>query len=381
VESGPHNKWNTQVYEEACEWFLEFRVEEPDAAARSRFDAWMRRSPEHVAAYLEVAAVWGEPASHDQRKKWDAQVLIEEAAAEPENVVPLPQTQSSESQSGIAAISTRLELTALRSQTEPPANAVVLPKVRRSNVLRWPPAIAASVTITLILAGIYIWRTMHTPAYSTSIGEQRLIELADGSTLELNARTKLVVRYSDRERNVELLAGQALFHVARDPARPFTVVSEGMRVRAVGTQFDINKKRGNTVVTVVEGRIAVDASFDSSQPRGVMGGESSLLAAGEQLVVASHSQQKPAHPDVAGATAWLRRKIVFDAAPLSEVADEFNRYSARQLIIEGSAVNAVRVSGVFSSTDIGSVIRFIRERPGLQVTETAGEIRVRKNNS
>jgi transmembrane sensor len=105
------------------------------------------------------------------------------------------------------------------------------------------------------------------------------------------------------------------------------------------------------------------------------------LAAGEQLIVAPSTQEKPAHPDVASATAWLRRKIVFDAASLSEVADEFNRYSPRQLVIENSALNTIRVSGVFSSTDIGSVIRFIRERPGLQVIETPSEIRVRKNNS
>src|SRR5690606_26847429 len=88
-------------------------------------------------------------------------------------------------------------------------------------------------------------------------GEQRTVTLADGSVIELNARSRIKVRYADRERAIDLLQGQALFRVAKDPTKPFIVASGGTYVRAVGTQFDVYKKSVGTVVTVVEGRVAV----------------------------------------------------------------------------------------------------------------------------
>ncbi len=63
--------------------------------------------------------------------------------------------------------------------------------------------------------------------------------------------------FSKNERLVELSRGQALFEVFKDASRPFIVVSDSARVKAVGTQFDVNHHKQGIVVTVVEGRVAV----------------------------------------------------------------------------------------------------------------------------
>jgi ferric-dicitrate binding protein FerR (iron transport regulator) len=63
------------------------------------------------------------------------------------------------------------------------------------------------------------------------------------------------------------------------------------------------------------------------------------------------------------------------------VAEEFNRYNERQLVIEDPKLYDFHISGVFSSTDPQSLIRFLRERPGVHVIETASEIRVVRNIS
>ena len=97
------------------------------------------------------------------------------------------------------------------------------------------------------------------------MGEQRSIQFEDGSTVDLNSRSKIRVKYSKQERDVELIEGQALFHVAHDTSRPFIVAVGATRVRAVGTQFDVYKKSNGTVVTVVEGRVAV-----YSAPQGLL---------------------------------------------------------------------------------------------------------------
>ena len=101
------------------------------------------------------------------------------------------------------------------------------------------------------------WGLSKPTTYSTAIGEQRSFTLADGSTIELSPRSRVRVRLSDRERDIQLLDGQAFFTVTKDVNRPFVVAVDQARVRAVGTQFDVNKRRSGTTVTVLEGRVAV----------------------------------------------------------------------------------------------------------------------------
>jgi transmembrane sensor len=210
-------------------------------------------------------------------------------------------------------------------------------------------------------------RFLRVATYTTATGEQRSIVLADGSLVELNSRSKIQVRFSEQQRSVSLLDGQALFQVAKDRARPFVVASDGTTVRALGTQFDVYKKPNGTVVTVVEGRVAI------LRKRAAV-----YLGAGEQLIVTPMSEQKTAHPNVASATAWTQRQLIFESASLSDVAQEFNRYNERQLVIEDSNIHDFHISGVFSSTDPASLIRFLRQRPDVQVVETATEIRIAK---
>jgi transmembrane sensor len=55
---------------------------------------------------------------------------------------------------------------------------------------------------------------------------------------------------------------------------------------------------------------------------------------------------------------------------------EFNRYNRRQLIIEGAQLSVFQVSGVYSSSDPASLIRFLRDQPGIKITENGNEVRI-----
>jgi transmembrane sensor len=227
--------------------------------------------------------------------------------------------------------------------------------------------------------------------------------LADGSTIELNSRSKVRVRYSEHERALELLEGQALFRVAKDPSRPFIVTANHTRVRAVGTQFDVNKKREGTVVTVVEGRVSVltkvsDAPIDPvavemtmpSLPNEIEAGRAGsaheptpgiLLAAGEQVTVTDTATKEITRPDVARTLAWTQRQLVFDAATLTEVAEEFNRHNQRQLIVQDPALYEFHISGVFASTDPEALLQFLRERAGVRIVATDEAIYLMKGHA
>jgi transmembrane sensor len=394
MEGHARSKMNTQIYEEACTWFVEARGGELDHSGRRELNRWLRKSPEHLSAYLEIAAIWNEGSKLDPANKLVADALIRDALeAGDDNVVSLPRAITGE----IAPDLSRGTTSGTR-----PTDVSTTPTGRSSSKVgvagfqQWRRlAIAATIAILALLGGMLTMHELSAPIYATALGEQRSIEFADGSSVELNSRSRIRVKYSKQERDVELMEGQALFHVAHDTGRPFIVAVGATRVRAVGTQFDVYKKSSATVVSVVEGRVAVYAternaaavprSRPASPPSeeepvapGVTPetGSSFLLAAGEQLTVTSGSAQKTASPDISSATAWTRAEIVFDSATLSDVAEEFNRYNERQLIIEDPDLLDFHISGTFSSADPESLIRFLRQRPGVRVTETGGQIRV-----
>jgi transmembrane sensor len=379
------SKLNNQIYEEASEWFVECRAGDLDDKTLKAFDTWLRKSPEHMSAYLELSAIWNEGRSLDPQDKFDQNTLIAEALADHDNVIDWSGTRN-DFDAPAAALA------------PPPAPAPVQHEHRRFS--RWRVvAIAASLALAATATLFYV-QTLQAPTYATAIGEQRSLALMDGSTVELNSRSKIVVRYTAQGRNVELLQGQALFRVAKNASRPFIVKTGATLVRAVGTEFDVYQKRDGTVVTVVEGRVAIvtdhafpwpDAATSATDeprpanlefptvPKGHVG--NILVAAGEQLTVTPKLIQIAEHPNIATATAWTQRQLVFESASLADVADEFNRYNDRQLIVADPKLETFHVSGVFSSTDPASLIRFLRARPELKILETESQIRIEKNTS
>lgn len=366
---------NRQIIEEAAQWFVEVNTGDVDFATRNRFDAWLRASPEHLRAFLEMLPFWE-----------DAAELPMGPTAMPERLI-----EWARSVSNIVAIRSDGPLRQPEIQHHAP---------KRIPRRKWARLLAAAALAACVLGtALWSYQSVRYPAYATDTGEQRSLQLADGSTVELNARSKIRIRYSERQRIVDLLEGQALFHVAKDSARPFIVRSAGTQVRAVGTQFDVYKKATGTVVTVVEGRVAVLSPIDENgaakasvrvqrsrgaenQPLQARSAESrqhdglSYLAAGEQLTVTAGEVKKSEPANVASAIAWTQRQLVFHYTPLLEVAEEFNRYNERRLTIDAVQLAEFRISGIFSSTDPASLIHFLREQPGVKVVESDHEIHV-----
>jgi transmembrane sensor len=403
MKKPPTPQLNRQILEEASEWFVDFRVGDVDAAARAHFDEWLRRSPEHIRAYWEIAKTYVELPDQSDFGKLDVAALIAYSRSD-DKVVSLHGGSGAQPPS------------ASRSPVLPsePDTDRAQPQFRRRLMLA-----AASVALALGIAGTLLWQTQRSPLYATDVGERRSITLDDGSIVDLNARSRLRIKFSSTERRVDLLVGQALFQVAKDKHRPFIVSSGEATVRAVGTQFDVYRKDSGTTVTVLEGRVAVytNGQMESSAsagaaksssgagglatqpprssdaahwstglapdvktpPAGLIdpsGAGALFLSAGEQVTVTPAAMVESRHADLTAATAWMQRKLIFDGSKLSDVVEEFNRYNRRQLVIQGDALSDFHVSGVYSSTDPASLLRFLNEQPGVKITETENEIRI-----
>jgi transmembrane sensor len=363
---------NKQIIDEAAAWFVEVNEDELDPATRRKFHAWLCQSPEHVRAYLKIVPIWEAGADLAPFANGDPDALIAWAAAD-NNVVTFD-AGAADRRHGSDAETT---LTRTRdSNASRPGDGVSWQ--RRS--LRAMAASVALVCIALAASAWWMWDARST--YETAIGEQRVIALADGSTVKLNSRSRIKVRLGKQRRSIQLLEGQAFFQVAKDEARPFVVLSGDTAVRAVGTQFDVYRKTADTVVTVVEGRVAVTpASLETSAGRAAADTRHVTpsqipLSAGEQLVVSANAESRPRPADVDIATAWTQQLLVFSNTPLVEVAQEFNRYNKRQLVIAPGALADFNVTGTFSSTNPLGLTRFLQAQPGVQVIETQTRILV-----
>lgn len=357
--------YNEQIRDEATEWLVRFCEEELDSDARTEFDQWLRTSPEHVRAYLEISALWEAAGSMKRVCNVDLEALIERARSS-SNVVQL------ESPKPAAPV----------AQQAPLAHRNLFGGLFAGKPFsvsrRWLAVAASAVLCAVALAAAVQWGLVHASVYVAQTGERRTVALEDGSTVELNSRTRIRVRFSALERSIELTEGQALFRVAKDPARAFIVEIGGTRVRAIGTQFDVYRKAKGTVVTVVEGRVAVSAAPEAVAPEAASSDRQPalLLQAGQQAWVAPHAAPTPLQSDPAAATAWTEDRLVFDSTPLADVVQEFNRYNTRQLSIDDPQLLGLHISGTFGTRDSAQMVRFLSQRFGLVAHDTDTGVRL-----
>jgi transmembrane sensor len=325
-----------QIIDRAAEWLVAMRDPSVAPEQRAALADWLRASPTHVQAYLEMVKLWGDSAQVDP--------AFDVAVASSGNVVPLTDGAGPRQ-----------------------------PIVRSRRPSRGGYAAAAAIVVAMAMGGGAWWQWSQAPAFAAGAGEQRTLTLDDGSVVRLNSRSSLRVRMSAGLRLIELREGQALFEVAPDPTRPFVVYSGSAAVRAVGTRFDVYRKPTGTLVSVVEGRVAVERA-DGASPQAI---GPVLLGAGEQVTVSADGGiDRPEKPNVAAATSWLQQKLVFDGQPLGEVLQEFNRYARVPIVLTDPSLATLRVNAVFHTTSAESLLRFIERFDRIAIEHGDSEIRI-----
>lgn len=203
-------------------------------------------------------------------------------------------------------------------------------------------------------------------AFATDIGLHHEVQLADGSTLELNTATALRAEFSSRERAIVLTRGEALFQVAKDPVRPFLVHAGAVSVRAVGTSFVVHRRPDAVEVLVTEGRVEVSAGEGWSGPQ--------PLAAYQQMTIPLRGGAA-APPEVTAVSdrtlerllAWRQGRLEFMDEPLREVAGAFGRYSRARIEVADPALAEFRIGGSFRADDPEAFVRGLEANFGIQV--------------
>ena len=198
-------------------------------------------------------------------------------------------------------------------------------------------------------------------SFTTTSAQRQTITLAEGTQVELNARTRLVVELTSTERRVRLSAGEAFFQVSKDASRPFIVETPAGTVRVTGTTFNVQASSASALdVTVVEGSVQV-------RPQATAGGDPK--AAPAALLVGDHLEaraetgvviKKLSTAALADSLAWRQGVIVFDDVPLGVALASFAYYHDLGITATPAAAQ-LRISSRFPLDDLAGFFASIAE--------------------
>jgi len=329
---------------------------DPTSDQRAAFVRWLKDSPRNVRDFLFMLTVDQALDHLDSGRLHDIEALLAQVDA---RIVPL--------------------------RASVPRSSVPRVVGEAAGRRRKAYLIAAGLLAACLIGWTFV---AHLPSdwkeFATATGEQRAFEMEDGSVIHLNTDSKVALRFSAGSREVRLLRGEALFRVHHDSSRPFRVFTSDAVIQAIGTQFNVYDRPDGTEVAVIEGRVSVTpephpalamfnvpatgaANGRTSDPRHAEPRTQSVGASEEAHIDRRGLLSVHAVPDVADVVAWRDRRLVFREESLERIVEEFNRYSKRQIHLEGSEVQTRVFSGVFDADDPDSLAQVLARDSRLSV--------------
>jgi len=343
---------------QASTWVETMR--DPSPKDRAAFVAWLKESPRNVREFLLMTSLDEALEDLDSKHLLDIDALL-------------------------ANVDRRITPIFRRAVPE----QIMSPRQWR----KWT-AVAASVLLAFISGwliwgpGVSDWRT-----FTTATGEQRAFELEDGSVINLNTHSRVAVRFSHEAREVRLEEGEALFDVHHDSAWPFRVYTHDAVVQDVGTEFNVYQRAQDTVVSVIAGRVSVAAAPEArldfpvlSRPKPAPSSPATTRRTASMHTVGPSEEAQVTSagrvsvrllPDITDAVAWRDRRVVFRQQPLAHIVEEFNRYSPKQIQLQGADVQSRIYTGVFDVDDTQSLEQVLAHDADLIVEESNGGIVIR----
>ncbi|AOM80815.1 FecR family protein [Pedobacter steynii] len=189
------------------------------------------------------------------------------------------------------------------------------------------------------------YNTIETPK-----GGQYQINLPDGTRVWLNASSSLKypTRFIANERKVEL-KGEGYFEVARDPGKPFRVMSSKQEVEVLGTHFNINAYADENGIrtTLLEGSVKVKES-----------GHDALLKPGEQSLLSGNRMEiKPVDTEMA--VAWKDGYFLFKKASIQTLMRQLSRWYDVEVIYSGNIPATSFTGKVHRNTSLAQTLELL----------------------
>ena len=299
------------VLEEAAGWVARLSSADATEADRAAFDVWLAADPAHAAAHAEMDALWHRLGELPDRRP--------EAPKAP---------KKSKTTTG----------------------------TRRGRGPRAVTGLAAAALLAGVLADRYGLVDRWRADLWSGVGDIAHATLPDGSRVDLNTDTALVLRFTAGERRIALLRGEASFDVVPDAGRPFTVEAGTLSARAVGTRFFVRADGTDSPVGVAEGRVDVAEA-----------GRRALVSAGQAVHRGEDSSLTAEAANVERSMAWRDGRLLFAGQTLSTVLAELGRYRHGRILLLDRRLGERRVTGAFDARDTDEALDAIAATMGARI--------------
>jgi len=354
--------------EEAARWLLVLQKSKPSGRVLKAWNTW-ESEPENRAAFDEVECVW---------------MLAE-------HLTELPIASSDELAQDRCDGFTRPSM--WRRGRDGQSNKSAARRVRwRTLGFSAAAAVIATVLAVPLIQPVRHYLTGESElrrlvVVETGLSQHKEIVLEDGSSVQLGAQTSIAVEFTSGMRAIALDRGEAHFEVAHDRQRPFQVSAAGGTVTALGTAFNVQRRRNGVNVTVTEGTVQVVPNANDR-----VRGEPSLpdevaptalrVTRGEEVTYDINGNLSPIRSaQLTNEIAWRDGYFVYTHEPLRNVIEDVNRYSRQQLIIEDVAVGDLIYTGTVLTSYVHEwILGLSRTYPEVEVVvidDTHALIRVR----
>jgi len=194
-------------------------------------------------------------------------------------------------------------------------------------------------------------------------GEQIRFRFNDGSKVVLNGNSKIRYRsdFGTGTRNL-YLSGEAYFEVKHDHTLPFVVYAGNMKVKDIGTKFDINAyPEGNFYeVSVSDGQIQVATREHDGNKDSLKAPQHVNITQGQKVEVGRNSGQMIiSKANLHASLDWLNKRLIFDEEPFSLIVNRLERYYDITIDVRDKALLTKKVTASFENERMENVLKVL----------------------
>jgi transmembrane sensor len=242
----------------------------------------------------------------------------------------------------------------------------VLPKVRRlMPTYAW---IAASVLVWLVMGSLWLYVFQQSElVYQTGFGETQKIALPDGSEITLSPQSKITYKLNNQERQA-WLEGDALFKINKvlnnsksGAYQPFIVYTKHLKVKVLGTEFNIKSSQKQTKVVLHSGKVEL---YLNDKPQAL----AYVMTPGEQAAYAPNQSELTLNTLASEKLdAWKQNKLIFDELTLQEIAAIIQEKYGLEMVFEDPTLAQKKFVGAIPSDKVDMLFTTLTKLYGIEI--------------
>lgn len=249
----------------------------------------------------------------------------------------------------------------------------------------WYKVAAVFIGLLIFSASVFfILQYKNTTQYITQYGETKTLLLPDSSTVILNANSTLTHRsgWNSGDLREVWLEGEAFFSVVHTANhQKFIVNTSDLDVEVLGTEFNVNNRRGETKVVLNSGKVKLNLPAFRTNEKTDNKTQEIFMKPGELVEYSEESSTiTKKEVDTEKYISWKDNLLIFEDTPVSEIIRILEDNYGLQVIIEDSALVNRKFSATYPADDIDILLMALSKSFNMKIFRKENQVVFEDNN-